>query len=66
MNSILLSPLVAFLIYFVMVGITSGLGALFSARGRHNKFKTAAYASGDSSDVIGAFRYDPNAQASPQ
>jgi len=50
MNSILLSPLVAFLIYFVMVGITSGLGSLFSARGHHTKFKTAAYASGEAND----------------
>lgn len=50
----MLSPLVAFLIYFAVVGLTSGLGALFSARGRQTKFKTATYASGEENDPIPA------------
>ncbi|HLO28316.1 MAG TPA: hypothetical protein VK249_04235 [Anaerolineales bacterium] len=54
MKSILLSPLVAFLIYFVVVFIVSGLGKLFSATGRKTEFKTATYASGEESDPIPA------------
>jgi NADH:ubiquinone oxidoreductase subunit 3 (subunit A) len=54
MNNILLSPLVAFLIYFGVVAITSGLGGLFSARGGKTQFKTATYASGEANDPVPA------------
>jgi NADH:ubiquinone oxidoreductase subunit 3 (subunit A) len=54
MNNLLLSPLVAFLIYFLMVFIVSGLGKLFSARGRKTEFKTATYASGEEHDPLPA------------
>src|SRR5574338_235705 len=54
MNNILLSPLLAFVLYFLLVGITSGLGSLFSARGKQTKFKTAAYASGEANDPVPA------------
>ncbi|HSB03489.1 MAG TPA: hypothetical protein VLE49_22750 [Anaerolineales bacterium] len=54
MKSILLSPLVAFLIYFGLVAIVSGLAKAFSAKGRKTEFKTATYASGEESDPIPA------------
>ena len=54
MKNILLSPLVAFLIYFAVVSIVSGLGKLFSAQGRKAEFKTATYASGEENDPIPA------------
>lgn len=54
MKSILLSPLVAFLIYFVFVSTISGLGRLFSAKGRKAEFKTATYASGEANDPVPA------------
>src|SRR5512143_4217957 len=54
MKSILLSPLVAFLIYFDLRFISSGIGKLFSAKGRKTEFKTATYASGEESDPIPA------------
>ncbi|HEX9332403.1 MAG TPA: hypothetical protein VF896_10965 [Anaerolineales bacterium] len=54
MKSILLSPLVAFLIYVVVVSMVSGLGKLFSATGRKTEFKTATYASGEENDPIPA------------
>jgi NADH:ubiquinone oxidoreductase subunit 3 (subunit A) len=54
MKSILLSPLVAFLIYFLVVAIISGLGKLFSAKGRKAQFKTATYASGEANDPVPA------------
>lgn len=54
MKSILLSPLAAFLIYFVVVAIVSGLGKLFSAKGRKTQFKTATYASGEANDPVPA------------
>ena len=54
MKNILLSPLVAFLIYFVVVSITSGLGRLFSATGRKSEFKTDTYASGEEHDPLPA------------
>lgn len=54
MKNILLSPLVAFLIYIVVVAIVSGLGRLFSATGHKTEFKTATYASGEESDPIPA------------
>ena len=54
MKSILLSPLAAFLIYFIIVAIISGLGKLFSAKGRKTQFKTATYASGEANDPVPA------------
>lgn len=54
MKSMLLSPLAAFLIYFAVVFAISGLGKLFSAKGRKTEFKTATYASGEESDPIPA------------
>ncbi|HSL41834.1 MAG TPA: hypothetical protein VK897_00275 [Anaerolineales bacterium] len=54
MKSILLSPLVAFLIYVGVVAIVSGLGKLFSATGRKTEFKTASYASGEEHDPLPA------------
>jgi NADH:ubiquinone oxidoreductase subunit 3 (subunit A) len=54
MQDILLSPLVAFLIYFMVVAATSGLGRLFSAKGHKTEFKTATYASGEENDPVPA------------
>ncbi len=54
MKSILLSPLVAFLIYLALALIFSGLGKLFSAKGRKTEFKTATYASGEENDPMPA------------
>jgi len=50
MADILFSPLVAFLIYFLVVSAFSGLGRIFSARGRETEFKSATYASGEAND----------------
>jgi NADH:ubiquinone oxidoreductase subunit 3 (subunit A) len=54
MKSILLSPLVAFLIYLALVTIVSGLGKLFSAQGNKSEFKTETYASGEEHDPLPA------------
>lgn len=54
MKTILLSPLVAFLIYLVVVYLVSGLGKLFSAKGHKTEFKTASYASGEQNDPLPA------------
>ena len=54
MENILLSPLVAFLIYCAVASIFSGLGRLFSARGRNSDLKAATYASGEENDPIPA------------
>lgn len=54
MANILLAPLVAFLIYFLVVAIASGLGKMFSAKGSQAEFKSATYASGEESDPIPA------------
>lgn len=54
MKSILLSPLVAFLIYSILVSAASGLGRWFSAQGRKSEFKTATYASGEENDPVPA------------
>jgi NADH:ubiquinone oxidoreductase subunit 3 (subunit A) len=50
MTDFLFAPLIAFLIYFLVVSIGSGLGRLFSARGSETEFKTATYASGEAND----------------
>lgn len=54
MNNLLLSPLVAFLIYLLLVFIVSGLGKIFSPQGRKTEFKTATYASGEEHDPLPA------------
>src|SRR5512147_938709 len=54
MKNILLSPLAAFVIYFVVVSIVSGLGRLFSAQGHKSEFKMATYASGEENDPVPA------------
>jgi len=54
MENILLSPLIAFLIYCVVAAIFSGLGRIFSAQGAKSDFKTATYASGEENDPIPA------------
>jgi NADH:ubiquinone oxidoreductase subunit 3 (subunit A) len=54
MENILLSPLIAFLIYCVVASIFSGLGRIFSARGQSSEFKTSTYASGEENDPIPA------------
>jgi|SRR6186997_743188 NADH:ubiquinone oxidoreductase subunit 3 (subunit A) len=54
MANILLSPLIAFLIYCLVASIFSGLGRIFSARGGESEFKTSTYASGEENDPIPA------------
>jgi len=54
MTNILLSPLVAFLVYLAVVFVVSGLGKMFSATGRTTEFKTATYASGEEHDPLPA------------
>jgi NADH:ubiquinone oxidoreductase subunit 3 (subunit A) len=54
MQNLLLSPLVAFLIYCLVAAIFSGLGRIFSAQGRESEFKTTTYASGEENDPIPA------------
>ena len=54
MGNILLSPLVAFLIYCLVAAIFSGLGRIFSPQGEKSDFKTATYASGEENDPIPA------------
>jgi NADH:ubiquinone oxidoreductase subunit 3 (subunit A) len=54
MNNLLLSPLIAFVIYVAIAAVLSGLGRLFSAQGQKTKFKTATYASGEENDPVPA------------
>jgi NADH:ubiquinone oxidoreductase subunit 3 (subunit A) len=54
MKTFLLSPVVAFLIYFAVVSAISGLGRLFSAKGSQNQFKSTVYASGEENDPLPA------------
>ncbi len=54
MNNFILTPVFAFLIYFLVVSAASGLGRLFSARGRKSQFKSEPYASGEDYDPIPA------------
>jgi NADH:ubiquinone oxidoreductase subunit 3 (subunit A) len=54
MNAFLLSPVVAFLIYFVVVLAVSGLGKLFSPKGQKSQFKSTTYASGEENDPLPA------------
>ena len=54
MKNFLLSPVIAFLIYFAVVAAVSGLGRLFSAQGHKSEFKSATYASGEENDPVPA------------
>ena len=54
MTNPFLTPLIAFLIYFLVVSAVSGLGRLFSAKGRKSQFKSEPYASGEDYDPIPA------------
>jgi hypothetical protein len=50
MTDFLLSPLVAFIVYMLIVAAVSGLGRFFSAQGTPSLFKTATYAGGEEHD----------------
>jgi NADH:ubiquinone oxidoreductase subunit 3 (subunit A) len=54
MKNVLLSPVIAFLLYVAVVSAISGLGRLFSAKGRKSQFKSATYASGEANDPVPA------------
>jgi NADH:ubiquinone oxidoreductase subunit 3 (subunit A) len=54
MTNFLFAPLVAFLVYFLVVAIASGLGFLFSAKGLQTEFKSGTFASGEESDPVPA------------
>lgn len=54
MAELLLTPLIAFLIYALAASALSGLGRLFSAKGRASQFKSEAYASGEDHDPLPA------------
>ena len=54
MNNFILTPVFAFLIYFLVVSAASGLGRVFSARGRKSQFKSEPYASGEDYDPVPA------------
>ena len=47
MKNILLMPPIAFLIYFILVALFSGLGRLWAYRGQQTSLKTSTYASGE-------------------
>ena len=54
MAELLLTPLIAFIVYALAGSALSGLGRLFSAKGRESKFKSEAYASGEDHDPLPA------------
>ena len=54
MKNFLLSPVIAFLIYFAVAAAVSGLGRLFSAQGPKSEFKSGTYASGEENDPVPA------------
>lgn len=54
MAELLLTPLIAFLVYALAASALSGLGRLFSAQGRESQFKSEAYASGEDHDPLPA------------
>jgi len=54
MTDFLLAPLIAFFIYMLVVSLMSGLGQLFSAKGKASAFKATTYASGEASDPVPA------------
>ena len=54
MAEFLLTPVIAFLVYILVVSAASGLGRLFSAKGSASEFKSEPYASGEDFDPIPA------------
>ncbi|MEI6289621.1 MAG: hypothetical protein WCP19_04240 [Chloroflexota bacterium] len=54
MTDFLFSPLIALIIYILVVSLASGFGRLFSASGIETRFKTDTYASGEDTDHIKA------------
>ena len=54
MKNFLLSPVAAFLIYFLVVLAVSGVGKLISPKGHKSQFKSATYASGEENDPLPA------------
>src|SRR5512133_1054043 len=54
MTNFIFTPLIAFLIYGLVISAVSGLGRLFSAKGRASEFKSEPYASGEDYDPIPA------------
>ncbi len=54
MTNFLLTPLIAFLVYGLVVSAISGLGRLFAAKGHASQFKSETYASGEDHDPIPA------------
>jgi NADH:ubiquinone oxidoreductase subunit 3 (subunit A) len=56
----LLAPPVAFLIYFVLVALLSGLGRMLAARGEASPLKTTTYAAGEAAPrTVAAPGYRP-------
>lgn len=54
MAELLLAPLIAFMVYALAASALSGLGRLFSPKGRESQFKSEAYASGEDHDPLPA------------
>ena len=54
MTNFLLTPLIAFLSYGLVLSVVSGLGRLFAAKGRPSQFKSETYASGEDHDPLPA------------
>jgi hypothetical protein len=54
MAELLLTPLIAFVVYALAASAISGLGRLFSAKGSESQFKSEAYASGEDHDPLPA------------
>jgi NADH:ubiquinone oxidoreductase subunit 3 (subunit A) len=50
MTNILLTPLIAFVVYLLVVAAFSGLGRMFSAKSRDAASKSTMYASGEVHD----------------
>lgn len=54
MTNSLLTPLIAFLFYGLIVAAVSGLARLFAAKGHASRYKSETYASGEDHDPIPA------------
>ena len=54
MTDFLLTPLIAFLSYGLVLSVVSGLGRLFAAKGHESQFKSETYASGEDHDPLPA------------
>ena len=54
METVLLSPPFAFVLYLALVGILSGFGRMLAARGVHSEGKHTTYAGGEESPVPGS------------